>query len=514
MIADLLRDNAPQTLQVDILVIGAGTLGLPVATLLARRSSRTVICLESGGAQQPEDTHPLNEVVQSGTPYLGAEHGRFRCLGGTSTRWGGAMIPFQQADLVSGNWPISLDDLAPYISGVETIFGLGSGPYADLGFPISLGADFIDRMAKWPPFARRNVFNLFGKEATDSTNLSVWTNTTAVQVTIGGGGVTVTAAAPNGRRVSISAKRLIVAAGAIETTRIALLIDRQNNGIVSACTPHLGRWFADHVSVPFAEIRAPKMAALNRILGFRFDRAGGMRNIRFELAGDTAARQTLPPGFIHIGFATDQQGGFDALRQIYRFIQQRRVPSVHAMVELVRHLPWLIRAVAWRQFRKRLLFPDAARLVAHLVIEQAADSDNRITLSASRVDLHGVPLPQIHWRVGDSDIEQARHLADLFEQAWNDSGFGQLATLTRYDAAAVAANLMNSGGIYHPTGSTRMGETAAEGVVDRDLMLFGAPQVQLLSTSVLPSGGGANPTMMTLLLALRCVDQHDRAATA
>jgi choline dehydrogenase-like flavoprotein len=513
MIADFLRGNAPETLQADILVIGAGTLGLPVATLLARRYSRRVLCLESGSVQQSEDTHPLNEVVQSGTPYLGADHGRFRCLGGTSTRWGGAMIPFQQADLMSGNWPISSDDLAPYISEAESLFGLGAGPYSDPAFPISLGADFINRMAKWPPFPRRNVFNLLGKEATDSTNLRIWTNATAVQIALNADGVTVVAAAPNGRRMSISAKRVIVAAGAIETTRLALLIDRQNNGIVSARTPHLGRWFADHVSVPFAEICAHKTATLNKILGFRFASRGAMRNIRFELAGDSAVRQTLPPSFIHIGFASEQQGGFDALRRIYRFVQQRRIPSATTIVELVRHLPWLVRAMTWRLFRKRLLFPDAARLVAHLVIEQAADSDNRIELSASRSDIHGVPLPQIHWRVGRRDIEQAGYLADLFEQAWNDSCFGQLGALTRYDEGAVAANLLDSGGIYHPTGSTRMGQTEAEGAVDRDLRLFGAPQVQLLSTSALPSGGGANPTMMALLLALRCVDQHDRAAT-
>jgi choline dehydrogenase-like flavoprotein len=31
--------------------------------------------------------------------------------------------------------------------------------------------------------------------------------------------------------------------------------------------------------------------------------------------------------------------------------------------------------------------------------------------------------------------------------------------------------------------------------------------VQLISTSVLPTGGGANPTMMALMLGVRCVDQ-------
>jgi choline dehydrogenase-like flavoprotein len=56
-----------------------------------------------------------------------------------------------------------------------------------------------------------------------------------------------------------------------------------------------------------------------------------------------------------------------------------------------------------------------------------------------------------------------------------------------------------------------MSATPAEGVVDKDLNLFGVDNVQLLATSVLPTGGGANPTMMLLLLAMRCVNQHAKA---
>ncbi|MGF6879539.1 hypothetical protein [Paraburkholderia sp. MM5477-R1] len=48
----------------DFIVIGAGTVGLPISVLLARKTGATVICLETGGLRQEEDTHPLNEVVQ------------------------------------------------------------------------------------------------------------------------------------------------------------------------------------------------------------------------------------------------------------------------------------------------------------------------------------------------------------------------------------------------------------------------------------------------------------------
>src|SRR5260370_19442965 len=99
MIRDLAGIPASfQETATDVLVIGAGIAGLLVATRLAR-AGRRVLVAESGGLKQIDETHPLNEVEQLGDIYSGVDHGRFRCLGGTSTRWGGAMLPFHPADL-------------------------------------------------------------------------------------------------------------------------------------------------------------------------------------------------------------------------------------------------------------------------------------------------------------------------------------------------------------------------------------------------------------------------------
>src|SRR5438477_9813504 len=104
MIRDLVGQHDNAVLEADVHVIGAGIAGLLLANRLAKTGKR-VIVTESGGEHQHEEIHPLNEVVHLRSVYAGAAHGRFRCLGGTSTRWGGAMIPFQAADMRA--WPIS-----------------------------------------------------------------------------------------------------------------------------------------------------------------------------------------------------------------------------------------------------------------------------------------------------------------------------------------------------------------------------------------------------------------------
>ena len=149
-----------------MLVVGGGIAGLLLATRLARAGKR-VIVFESGGRRQEGETHPLNEVVHLRSVYNGAANGRFRCLGGTSTRWGGAMIPFLAADLAEGKWPINHADLMAYLPEVERLFGLRPGRY-DLP-DLSRRDDnrpptHVARLAKWPAFQNRNVAALLNSE--------------------------------------------------------------------------------------------------------------------------------------------------------------------------------------------------------------------------------------------------------------------------------------------------------------------------------------------------------------
>lgn len=506
MICDLSGKGQIQD-SVDVIVIGGGTVGLPFAQGLAEQGLR-VVCLESGGLKQHEETHPLNTVIYKKSYYAGADHGRFRALGGTSSRWGGALIPFQAADLRPEIWPVTMADLEPFVPHVERLFGLDAGPYEDLAFPFELSPNHVNRLAKWPSFARRNVASLMGARVRRDDRISVWLNATVVAIHAKGPGepVTVTAKTCAGDRIVVTAPRLVIAAGAIETTRLALLLDRMTDGAIMRTSPALGRYFADHLSVGVAEIDCTDPFELNTLIGFRFGKGGAMRNIRFELAPRARARDTLPPGFAHIGFESDEPGGFDALRAVFRSLQNRRVPSLRTLAQLARQMPWLTRAVWWRFVHRRLLFPADCRLIVHIVAEQEARSENCIKLSTSQCDQLGVPLAEVSWNVDHADRSNVEGLAALFESTWNTTGFATLGRWRGYDSEGISRNLHNSAGIYHPTGSTRMARSASEGVVDAQLRIFALPQVRLLATSVLPTGGGANPTMMLMLLAMRCLE--------
>lgn len=145
--------------------------------------------------------------------------------------------------------------------------------------------------------------------------------------------------------------------------------------------------------------------------------------------------------------------------------------------------------------------------MVHMVIEQEPVSENQIALSASRKDAFGSPLAEMNWSVSERDAQNLTDAVSAFEKTWAASDLSKLAKLVRRPDGEAEAELSKGGGIYHPGGSTRMAWQPSEGVVNKDLEVFRLPNLRLVATSVLPTGGGANPTMYLMMLAFRCVDQ-------
>ncbi|TXL72294.1 GMC family oxidoreductase [Vineibacter terrae] len=504
----------------DVLVVGGGIAGLLLATRLSRLG-RHVIIAESGARSQPAETHPLNEVVQLGTVYSGATAGRFRCLGGTSSRWGGAMLPFMAEDIaqpVPGwdvRWPISLTDFTAYQHEVEALFDLPGSPYeAPQIMAARDGSEstFVPRLGKWPAFKQRNVASLLNREIAARNGPEIYLNATVTRFELDPAGRLVAVEAQGGRaRLRVRARNTVLAAGAIESTRLLLLADRQHDDRIFAPDGVLGRYFHDHLSAPTARLTVTDRKALNRVTGFRFE-GRAMRNLRFEPTGKLRAAHGLPAAFGHIGLSTQAPTGFDALRTFYRKLQRGERPATGDAAALAVALPWITRAAWWRYVEKRLLFPDGAKFDLHMVVEQEPHAGNRIGLSHDQRDVFGCPLATIEWRVGEGDVANAVAVTRHFRAAWNASSLARLASIEALPADMVGEMMSAGGGIYHPGGTVRMGIDARSGVVDSNLRTFRIPNLSVVSTATFPSGGGANPTMMLMMAALRAADQLGRHA--
>lgn len=522
MLLDLASHETPRTVATDTLIIGAGVAGLLLASRLRMQKVRVAI-LESGGRAPSEGLDPLNRVLNVGEDYRGATEGRARCLGGTSTMWGGAMIPFLAEDLAARPhlglpaWPITLDELMPFIPQLESVFGIDGGPYdipqAGMCGGQAAGrcadSDFITRIAKWPVFKRRNVATLFRHQLETDPDLSVWLNATATSFEVdeeAGRITSVVAVHPSGNTLRIGANNIVVCAGAIEATRLLLLLNRHSRGRIFDGCSALGHYFHDHLSVKVADITASDSRALNRLAGYRFARAT-MHSQRFELSPSTQAAERVGSAFGHITFSSLRETGFDALRDVMRHVQRTGKMDVLKALRGATDLRYLIEAGYWRYVRGQLRWPEPACYQLRVVAEQMPRLANRIRLADER-DRFDVPLAVIDWRVDPADSKTISAFARRFDWFWRRKGWTSIADLGWIPGVREnqRVSLPPSADIYHPAGTTRMGLDGKAAVVDRNLRTFAVPNLWVASTSTFPSGASANPTMMLMLFVLRLAE--------
>ena len=87
------------------------------------------------------------------------------------------------------------------------------------------------------------------------------------------------------------------------------------------------------------------------------------------------------------------------------------------------------------------------------------------------------------------------------------SRFAELGSVQAIPEAILSEQLHVESDIFHPGGTTRMGSSAATGIVDANLRAFRVANLHVISTSTFPSGGGANPTFMLMAFALRAASR-------
>jgi choline dehydrogenase-like flavoprotein len=408
------------------------------------------------------------------------------------------------------DWPVSIGELGDRFAELETLFHLPAGPFELESDPAAdpAEASFVLRSAKWPQFRWRNIAHLL-KQEIQRPDLEIWLDATVTSFQLRGDGKisTVRARAPCGSELSVSAGLVVIAAGAIESTRLMLLLDAQHD--YKLFRPHqlLGRYFFDHMSAPAAKIEPPlDRTGLNETFGIRFERSA-MRDVRMEPSADLRRRAGLPAGFAHVTATSPTKTGFDSLREIYRDLQSGAALDWLNVLGVGKDLGWFLRAAWWRVAKRRLLAAGDAQYRIMMVTEQFPNRDSRITLSDDRSDAYGTPMARIDWQTTERDSQAFRALQAELANFWAQSPFRHLGRLALEPEDEWRPRLQSSSDIFHPGGTTRMGRDPKSGVVDAGLRSFQVENLYVVSTSAFPSGGGANPTFTLMALALRAADR-------
>lgn len=515
--SDLATCETAQEAQADICIIGAGAAGIYLATRLAAMGS-SVVLLEAGSSPCVVGDAVGFECDFEASHYSGASTGRYFGVGGSTARWGGALVPHSAHDIREGDpfgdaWTAIVNAVSEHAPNVLERLGYSRGPdFEEFAARSLAGAREGLNSAGWQviaglmmPFRRRNLASLLEDSRGRSGKLRVFVNAVATSWRCSraegrhGRVDSVSARSRNGNEVVVSASRFVVAAGAIESARILLELAESTSQPIVRPTSSIGCYLADHLSAPIAELAPSDRSIAREIFSPRFT-GSWMRAFRFI---EMSPPPTAPRAFAHFVFSGFGQG-FELVKDLLGALQRRRLP--HVDLSALTKSGAELTKIAWVRYAKSALYlpPDTA-VHLQLDMEQQPIRSNRVRLSSER-DIYGRRRASISWQVSDSDMNRLSETAERILSRWpaRKAGLPTLAPLRNVDMNGAKPH-----DAYHPVGTCRMG-TDSEAVVDSDLRVWGTENLWVASTAVLPSAGTANPTFTLLCLTHRLAE-HLRA---
>lgn len=513
--ARTLDDNRTET-HCDVCIVGAGAAGIYLGVRLAQRGL-AVIILEAGGHVGADGAAVGIESTFEGTPYRGATEGRAFGLGGTTSRWGGVLIPHSERDFRPAREG-QFDPWRHIVAVVkqrspDVLRTLGLDPQRDsptmarrfLGDAVAtLHSSGLEiRVAEFLPFRRKNLAFLLRESSPKKGSLTVFLHAVATNwpITVGPDGVsrlTAVMARCGDKTVTVTAHSFVLAAGALESARLLLEMERQTGANPFRQGAAVGCYLGDHLSCTIANLRPEDWALTAQRFGPRF-KAGRMQSFRFL---ERSAPDDSPRCFAHFIFENENPG-FLLAKKLLTGLQARVLPNI-SLAEFRDGATGLL-ALGWhRMMGSRLYITPKTPVHLQLDIEQRPHYSNRIRLD-DRVDAWGRPMPVIQWDVHAEDYAAIRTTARRLLALWpgRDQRLPELCAVERDPAGQKPHDA------YHPVGACRMG-TDSEAVVDAELRVHGIPNLAVLSTAVFPSAGTANPTFSMLCLGEALAERLDR----
>jgi glucose dehydrogenase len=154
--------------------------------------------------------------------------------------------------------------------------------------------------------------------------------------------------------------------------------------------------------------------------------------------------------------------------------------------------------------RTKLKDHSSREIVLNSAAEQLPIRDSCVKLGSIK-DKFGVPLPEMHYRV-DDERQYTRRAFQAIVRA-HEQIFKLLKAPMYQLNADPPDKPLNYLGSGHIMGTTTMGDSSKNSVVDRDCRSWDHPNLFIVGSSVFTTGSTANPTLTIAALALRAAEK-------
>lgn len=263
---------------------------------------------------------------------------------------------------------------------------------------------------------------------------------------------------PDGGDFRVKGKKFVIASNAIETAKLMLMSTSEKfpNGIANS-SGLVGRNLMDHPTI----------------------------SARFQLEEPVY----LGRGPVGIGAVVDYLDG-DFRRQLaakkMSFGNGQFAPFVAK--ELID------KGLYGKELDEQVAYISNRKVGSYTMHEQLPDVNNRVTLSKTRFDAMGLPMPDVHWQISDYEQKSADETKKIYGDIAKAIGSADYHVI--FDMASDA----------HAMGTTIMGDNPQDSVVNAHCCCHDVDNLYIAGSAVFPSGAAVNPTLTIAALSCRLAE--------
>lgn len=536
--------KAEECLSADVVVVGSGAAGIPLALTLAE-NGLSVLLMESGYTEVRQEVQALySGTVANAELHSPPDTYRNRRLGGSTAMWGGRCIPFDPIDfkkrdfVENSGWPFGLEALEPFY--VKANEWLEAGEYQYVGnqaftpHPPPLIKRFSSKRVLTDGLERfsrpTNLYDRYLGRLRSEANLRVINGANCVHIDLKPDQTSVERLVFSnleGKRFYARARHYVLATGGIEVARLLLASNSVAPNGVGNENDLVGRYYMCHIAGNVGKLTFN--GSIDEIRhGYEVTAEGIYCRRRFSLTAEEQERQKVNNVVLRLHFPkiTDPAHKIGVLSGLYfakRFISYEYAKrltdgSDHGLKTYARHLwnilttpldtsrfllHWLLkRTLASRKFPSVILRNKSNIFSLEVHGEQVPNRNSRITLSEEK-DVLGVPKVKIDWQYLPQDIVSARKTLGVLAEELEKCGAGRL----EINDDTFESELMRFGAYGgHHIGTARMGLSPQDSVVNEQCRIHGVDNLYIASSAVFPTSSQANPTLTITAVALKLAE--------